>query len=134
MAKRKFGLSKTLNRNKKEELSEELPPKRPLPTKPKDIDQVEQKVNTIHQTEKSTPSTIPAVAKKVPATTKTKAAPRKKNTTAKMTTKRKTVKEGDMRLTFDIPRSLHKKLKIQAINKELTIKDYLINMIEKELK
>lgn len=138
MAKRKFGLSSTLNRNKKEELPQDLPAKRPLPSKSKDIEAVEQKVDSIHRAEQQSAAagsaTSKASATKVAEKPKRAATDRKKTSPKKVVGKRKTVKDSDMRLTFDIPRSLHKKLKLKAINQDRTIKDYLIKMIERELR
>lgn len=135
MAGRKFGLSGTLNRNKKEVAEDlELPKKIELPKKSKNIEKVQEKVETLHQEEtRALPKAAPKTVAKKPRTTKGTTKPSAKKTIAKKST-RKTVKDSDMRLTFDIPRSLHKKLKIKAITNEVTIKDYLIGLIEKELK
>jgi len=37
-------------------------------------------------------------------------------------------------INIKIPDELHKKLKLTAVQKEITIKEYIIKLIEKELK
>lgn len=42
-------------------------------------------------------------------------------------------KEGTKRLTLDIPQALHKKLKLLAIHQEISMKDYIIAVVERSL-
>lgn len=42
--------------------------------------------------------------------------------------------EGTKRLTLDIPQSLHKKLKLLAIHEEISMKDYIIGVVERSLR
>ena len=37
-----------------------------------------------------------------------------------------------MKMTVDIPNDLHKKLKLQAVKDETTIKDLIIDLLERE--
>jgi len=50
------------------------------------------------------------------------------------TTKLATPSERRKRLTFDIPASLHMKLKIASIKREETMADIICKLLEKELK
>ena len=43
-------------------------------------------------------------------------------------------KEGTKRLTLDIPQGLHKRLKLLAIHQEISMKDYIIAVVERSLK
>lgn len=42
--------------------------------------------------------------------------------------------EGTKRLTLDIPQSLHKQLKLLAIHQEISMKDYIIQVVERSLR
>ena len=42
--------------------------------------------------------------------------------------------EGTKRLTLDIPHSLHKELKLLSIHQEISMKDYIIQVVERSLK
>lgn len=41
--------------------------------------------------------------------------------------------DGTKRLTLDIPQALHKKLKLLAIHQEISMKDYIIEVVERSL-
>lgn len=43
-------------------------------------------------------------------------------------------KEGTKRLTLDIPQTLHKELKLLAIHQEISMKDYIIQVVQRSLK
>lgn len=70
---------------------------------------------------------------------KNKPTPRATNTPAKskQTSKNTVVAQPEsvrlVRVTVDIPENLHEKLKIKMILSKQTIKDYLLNFIEKDL-
>lgn len=59
--------------------------------------------------------------------------PKKEATTAK-SPRSVHPKEGTKRLTLDIPQSLHKQLKLLAIHQEVSMKDYIIQVVERSLK
>ncbi|TXF90313.1 hypothetical protein FUA23_07270 [Neolewinella aurantiaca] len=42
--------------------------------------------------------------------------------------------EGTKRLTLDIPHTLHKELKLLSIHQEISMKDYIISVVERSLK
>jgi len=42
--------------------------------------------------------------------------------------------DGNKRLTLDIPADLHKKLKLLSIHQEISMKDYIIQVVERSLK
>ena len=158
MAKKKFGVSSTLNKNSKVE-EPALPPKRPLTRSKKNIDAVKEKVDAIHQLNhedtspkktQKTPIEIDRVGESVielnikeeDMTNVVKNAQslteeKEKNTT----TKRKYTKkqatppkpERIVRITVDTPRSMHVKLKIKAIENDITIRDYVIGLIKADL-
>ena len=56
---------------------------------------------------------------------------------AKTATKQAVIKDAkeirQVRITIDVPEDLHEKLKIKMILSKQTIKDYLLNFIEKDL-
>jgi len=43
-------------------------------------------------------------------------------------------KEPIIRITVDVVKSMHKAIKMKAMNLDLTIKDYIITLVEKDLK
>ena len=45
-----------------------------------------------------------------------------------------TAPEGFRRLTINLPMDLHKKLKLSAVNRDVTATDIIINLLEEELK
>ena len=133
MAKKKFGLSSTLNKNKEE--APTLPKKVPLTKSSKDLDDVKEKVEALHEegqtkvVEKKTTETkveLPEIVVKPLEVEKTvkKAVPKKK-------VEKKP--ERMVRITVDTPKSMHIKLKIKAIEEDITIRDYVIGLIKRDL-
>jgi|GEM_PF-2355632 len=59
--------------------------------------------------------------------------PRKENSAASSVSRSVHPKEGTKRLTLDIPQALHKKLKLLAIHQEISMKDYIIGVVERSL-
>lgn len=158
MAKKKFGVSSTLNKNNKVE-DPALPPKRPLIRSKKNIDAVKEKVDAIHQV--GNEGTSPKPPQKTQTEVNSVEEPTieisikdedvtdtSKNTQSiveenekNATTKRKYTKkqstppkpERIVRITVDTPRSMHVKLKIKAIENDITIRDYVIGLIKADL-
>jgi len=90
-------------------------------------------------------TTAPAAAPKkaaAQAISKTEAttAPRKgrgrprKTEASALSTRSVHPKEGTKRLTLDIPKELHLKLKYLALERETTMKDYIIEVVARSLK
>lgn len=150
MSKKKFGLSSTLNKNKVEEPV--LPTKVPLTRSSKNVEEVKEKVEALHEPEpKLSMVEEPVVeitvnvqdedlAKVVRAVQETSKAQvvevvEKQKTTAKATSKAATPKKPEkmVRITVDTPKSMHVKLKIKAIEHDITIRDYVIDLIERDL-
>lgn len=108
---KKFGIGSTLK--KKVELK---------PAISKDIDNIEEKVAKIHSNEPEAPK---PVAKVAPV----------KTPTPKVATRKKVVKvvekEEMKRLTIDIPKSLHRRLKSRTAEEDVSIKDLLNKLILK---
>ncbi len=111
MAKKNLNLRSTLSKNKATE--------KPLPEKvtfkksktSKDLEKVKEKVEAIHKDETKEPKTL----------IKTK--------------KTKVVeKEENVRITIDLPKSLHKKLKLHAVMNEITIREFVVGLLEKQLR
>lgn len=128
MAKKKVGL-KNSRANSKEKVEETtLPAKTPLPKINKDEVAIKEEIDTHHPEE-----TKPKVEKK----------PVVKKTTAKATRTRKVptppVKKGSTpptgmkRMTFDLDKALHKKLKIKCLHDEVSMKEYIVNLIKKDM-
>ena len=108
---KKFGIGSTLK--KKVELK---------PAIPKDIDNIEEKVAKIHSNESKT--TEPSIK---PASPKAQA-PRK---TARKAIVKVEKKEEMKRLTIDIPKSLHRRLKSKTAEDDVSIKDLMNKLILK---
>ena len=102
MAKKRFNIKQTLNKNKPSQ--EELQKKVLLPKKIIQDDEVKKKVKAIEKPKK--------VVKK-----------EKKTTPPKL-----------VRLTIDTPEGMHRKLKIRSIESGLSMRDYVLRLIEKSLK
>lgn len=156
MAKKKFGLSSTLNKNSKTE-EPTLPKKIPLNRSKKNIEEVKEKVEAIHETpldkinrvEEPLVEMIVKVKDEDMAEMISKVQPyaedhiveiaeRKEVPTEKpkrkYTKKPKTSKpERMVRITVDTPKSMHIKLKIKAIENDITIRDYVIGLIKDDL-
>jgi hypothetical protein len=119
MAKKSFNISSTLNKNQAPKLAEKIPLKKTA----KDLDVVKERVEEIHKDE--------AKAKSVEVSTpKT---PAKSKTTVKASPKVKE-KEKLVRMTIDTPESMHKALKIKSIERGISLRDYILLLIKKELK
>lgn len=113
---KKFGIGSTLK--KKVELK---------PSISKDIEGIEEKVAKIHSNEPKVPEVV-----STPTPTKVEAqAP--KPTVRKTTAKKVEKKEEMKRLTIDIPKSLHRKLKSRTAEEDVSIKDLLNKLILKYL-
>lgn len=92
------------------------------------------KNTTTKQASKATstaPTTSPAPAA---APKRGRGRPKKETTTATKSTRSVHPKEGTKRLTLDIPQSLHKQLKLLAIHQEISMKDYIIQVVERSLR
>jgi len=123
MAKKKFNISSTLKKNKKEEV--ELAPKVPLKKTSKNMEDVKEKVEAIHADE--------------PPKTKTKTTT--PSTKSRNTTKSKAEiqpaeeqKQKMVRMTIDTPEEMHLQLKIKSIQARMSMRDYVLGLIEKDLK
>ncbi len=110
MAKKKFNISSTLNKNQEAKLAEKIPLKKTT----KDLDIVKEKVEQIH-----TETPKPVVAEKAKG--------------VKKTPKPVEEKEKLVRMTIDTPENLHKQLKIKSIEKGISLRDYILRLIKKEL-
>ena len=113
MAKKKFNISSTLNKNQETKLAEKIPLKKTS----KDLDTVKEKVEQIHPEEETNPiqEVKPIVVKSTPKPVVIK-------------------KEKLVRMTIDTPESMHKKLKIKSVERGISLRDYILKLIEKELK
>jgi len=126
MAKKKFNISSTLKKNNKEE-EVKLAPKIPLKKRTRDLEEVKTKVEKIHADEVKKP-VVKKEAKKVtqpePVTEPTPK-PRKP----------KVVEKSRMvRMTIDTPEEMHLQLKIKSIQSRMSMRDYVLRLIEKDLK
>ncbi len=111
MAKKRFNISSTLNKNQESKLAEKIP----LRKNTKDLEEVKEKVEQIH----------PERQQK----TETKGAKSSQKKVSEVEEKEKLV-----RMTIDTPESIHKKLKIRSVEKGISLRDYILKLIEKELK
>ena len=123
MAKKTFDISSTLNKNKD---TAQLASKIPLKKTEKDTEEVREKVDLIHSApEPESVKTKPVTVAKADKATKVKASAK----AAQMPDVPKLV-----RLTIDTPEEMHKKLKIKSIEKGISMRDYILLLLEKELK
>ena len=122
MAKKKFNISSTLKKNKKEEV--ELAAKVPLKKIAKYPEEIKEKVEEIHADEKSVE--IKSIVEE--------SAPVKETPKPKAKKAAKPVKERMVRMTIDTPEELHLQLKIKSIQARTSMRDYVLKLIEKDLK
>ncbi|MFT6148582.1 MAG: hypothetical protein ACJAUH_001268 [Saprospiraceae bacterium] len=149
MAKKKFGLSSTLNKNKLEEPV--LPKKIPLTKSSKDLKDVKEKVEALHEAavrvidkveeplieltlnvEDENIGKIVRVVQDVSKAEVVEVVEKK----AKVPKVRKAIPEKPermVRITVDTPKTMHVKLKIKAIEHDITIRDYVIGLIKDDL-
>ncbi len=117
MAKKRFNISSTLNKNKSTTpLSEKIP----LKKTEKEPEEIKAKVEQLHD--------APPKAQKS-ASSKPK--------TVKRSRKSKPVGEEKprlVRMTIDTPEEMHKRLKIRSVERGISIRDYILRLIEKDLK
>lgn len=128
MAKKKFNISSTLKKNAKKE-KVELAAKVPLKKVTKDPEEIKEKVEEIHADEvidKVEPIEEP-VRNEPPVT---------KNTSRSSKAKKASPppKERMVRMTIDTPEEMHLRLKIKSIQARTSMRDYVLNLIEKDLK
>ncbi len=110
MAKQKMSLKdklKSERTNRKTTETTPLAKKKVLGSSKKNVEEIENLVKKIHKEETVTPS-------------KPKVVPKPKQ-------------EETVRLTVDVPKSMHKKIKIKVAEKELKIQWYLRELITKDL-
>jgi len=159
MAKKSFNISSTLKKNK-EVLDPKLPEKVELKKKPRDFEGIKDKVDGIHQAapKEAVAKEAPKPVSKVetqPAKEKhevdlsvekvSAAAPSAKSVEIPQTIKKtpvtkpkvkpsNTVKEKMVRMTIDTPEGMHRKLKIKSIEQGVSMRDYILRLIAREIK
>lgn len=119
MAKKSFNISSTLNKNKAPKLAEKVTLKKTT----KDLEEVKEKVEEIHKE-------VP-IAKQSTANSTATSPAKTKVPKAKM---KAPEKEKLVRMTIDTPESMHKALKIKSIERGISLRDYILLLIKKELK
>ena len=132
MAKKKFNISSTLKKNSKIE-EVKLAPKIPLKKTTKDPEEVKTKVEEIHADEVKTPVAKKEISKMTPSSKAAQPKPAEELTSKPR--KPKVVEKGRMvRMTIDTPEELHLQLKIKSIQSRMSMRDYVLKLIEKDLK
>lgn len=126
MAKKKFNVTSTLNKNKPTLNEPELAPKISLKKTNKDLDAVKEKVEEIHQ---GTPPLKDTIAEPPKAT-----APVSRTRTKKAAKTIEPKSEKLVRLTIDTPAEMHTQLKIKAVLSGISMRDYILRLLERELK
>lgn len=130
MAKKKFNISSTLKKNSPAE-EVKLAPKIPLKKTAKDPEVIKTKVDEIHgvTVEQEMVAEIKEeMTSPVVEAPKPKAKP-------KATKKEASAAKGRMvRMTIDTPEELHLQLKIKSIQTRMSMRDYVLRLIEKDLK
>lgn len=132
MAKKRFNISSTLKKNTAE-AAPQLAKKIPLKKKEKDLEEVKEKVEEIH----SNPVTEikEAIAKvEAPAIKETPKAPTKSRSRAAVKPKAEPEKVKLVRMTIDTPDQMHKQLKVKSVMAGISMRDYILKLIEKDLK
>jgi len=130
MAKKKFNVTSTLGKNKPQEPT--LAPKIPLKKNEKNFEEVKDRVEELHS--ESTP-----VLEKTPSKDTIKKAENVSKSAPRSRTRKKAVEESSkpeklVRLTIDTPAEMHTQLKIKAVLSGISMRDYILRLLEKELK
>jgi len=135
MAKKKFNVSSTLGKNKVTPPEPSLAPKIPLRKNTKDLEEVKEKVDSLHSTEKAAEKSVENPAVK---TTNPVAAKVPKPNSRTQSTRKKPEKPAEpeklVRLTIDTPAEMHTRLKVKAVLSGISMRDYILKLLEKELK
>ena len=127
MAKKKsFNIRGTLKKNTEEPT---LPKKVPLGKSTKDMDEIKERVDSIHEDAKG-PSSVKSERETQSAPTSS--TPSKAPTTG---TRKKAEEKPEklVRITVDTPQSVHMKLKIRSIQGGVTLREYILRLIEADL-
>ena len=134
MAKKRFNISSTLKKNTAE-AAPQLAKKIPLKKKEKDLEEVKEKVEEIHnepkakikETEAKIETPIIKETPKVPTQTISRAA-------SKAKPKPVPEKVKLVRMTIDTPDQMHKQLKVKSVMAGISMRNYILKLIEKDLK
>lgn len=131
MAKKKFNISSTLKKNNKAE-EVKLAPKIPLKKTVKDPEAVKTKVDEIHGATINQENLEVVPETKNDTSIKEEPKAKAKPKVAKKETK---PEKGRMvRMTIDTPEEMHLQLKIKSIQTRMSMRDYVLRLIEKDLK
>ena len=135
MAKKKFNISSTLKKNTAEPVPT-LAKKIPLKKNEKDLDEVKEKVAEIHAEEAEVvkAETLEVVEEKPIVEAIPVAAPVKSRTSSRTKKVAEPEKVKLVRLTIDTPEPMHKELKVKAVLAGISMRDYILKLIEKDLK
>lgn len=120
MAKKQFNFRQTLKK-KTEAEQPTLAKKVDLPKTQKDPEAIKQRVAEIHGDEVINPATPTPASKSTP----------KRNTPKKKATAKA---EKQVRITIDMPATLHRTVKIKAITENTTIRGYILGLIARDMK
>lgn len=153
MAKKKIGLKSTLKKNQEEDLS--LPTMKPLPKNQKDLQDMKEAVEILHQNERGgesvssspkaiineekaiTPKAIEKpVEREIKETIVEKPVPQKTSNSPERQIKGKIKPEivKLKRLTIDLDKKLHKLVKLHCDEIEVSMRAYIIALIETDIK
>lgn len=125
MAKKSFNVSSTLTKKKTPKPEPALAPKIPLRKNTKDLEDVKEQVESLHSNEPVTPP-------KDKPTTESK--PNSRTRSSKKTATKSQEPEKLVRLTIDTPAEMHTRLKVKAVLSGISMRDYILRLLEKELK
>lgn len=142
MAKKKIGLKRTLKKNQDSLEDLNLPNRKPLPKTEKDLDGMKLAVEELHQTERvgETMKASPSKPQVEPLKTETKQEtkePQSEKSATKVSPKKETRAAPEIklkRLTIDMEKPLHKRMKIWCDEQEVSMREYIIGLIEKDMK
>ena len=127
MAKKKsFNVRGTLKKNTEEP---KLPKKVPLGKSTKDMDEIRERVDSIHE-DVAGPS--PIKSERETTSRPTKSTPSEAPTSGTRN-KEQAKPEKLVRITVDTPQSVHMKLKIRSIQSGVTLREYILRLIEADL-
>lgn len=131
MAKKKFNVSSTLGKNKITPPEPTLAPKIPLRKNTKDLEEVKEKVESLHSTEKPVEKPVEVAAVSVPVETPK---PNSRTQSIRKKTEKPVEPEKLVRLTIDTPAEMHTRLKVKAVLSGISMRDYILKLLERELK
>ena len=143
MAKKNFNVTSTLGKAKISNPEPELSSKIELRKNTKNLEDVKEKVDSLHSAEitpvQKLTTEVAATPEKVVAQVaipveEEKIKPNSRTRYSKKEQEKPVESEKLVRLTIDTPAEMHTKLKVKSVLSGISMRDYILQLLEKELK